>query len=344
MKQFIIYIGTLMVLWLGGISITNYVVDPAHVYSSEYVDKIIEGIKSGYNVEGRSNMNERLYKLKLVECYNGKAFNYLALGSSRIMTVSQESLNGKSLLNLGVSGCKIEDIMALLQICEDNCINYENVIIAVDPTLFNEHDDDNRWKSIESYYDKFSEGKSKGWNGWYIIKNLFSPSYFQASIAAIRNKTNNNNELKYVTTYINDGFTNRTDGSIYYDKKYREMSQADVDRKATCEMHSSFKGFNSVSQERIKLFKKIISYLNNRGVNILFFECPYHPSFYSRIISMEGVKDAIYFIKNYSYENGIEIIGSFNPEDVGFTNATFHDGSHVKKESIDKLFHTFLVP
>lgn len=335
MKQFIAYIGSLIIFGGGGLALTNYFVDPAHVFSTEYVDKIVEGIRKGYNVEGCSNLDERLYKLKLAECYYGKSFDFLALGSSRIMTVSQESLNGSTLLNLGVSGCKIEDMIALLQISEDNNILAKNVIISVDPTLFNECDQDTRWQSIDYYYNKFMEIKTNKWNGWYIIKNLFSPSYFQASIGAL---FSTKKELKYVNTYINDGFTNRTDGSIYYDKDFRDAPLQIVDERAVAKLHGSFKDFNNISQERVIVFKKLIMRLKTKGVKIYFLKCPYHPILYDKIINIGGVYEAIKYINLFSRENDIITIGSFNPVDIGFNRTHFYDGLHLKKESIDSLF------
>lgn len=83
-------------------------------------------------------------------------------------------------------------------------------------------------------------------------KNLFSAKYFVSSIRSIANLSNNEQQMEYVDNYFNDGFTYRIDGSIYYDKKYRNRAQSDVDKDAATWMHNSFKNFNAISVKKKK--------------------------------------------------------------------------------------------
>ena len=95
---------TLMVIVFGGIAMVNYTLDPGHVYhGQEYIDKVIAGIREGYHVEGTNDIDERLYKLRFAELHKGETYDFLALGSSRIMTVSEDIMHGKSFLNLSIS-------------------------------------------------------------------------------------------------------------------------------------------------------------------------------------------------------------------------------------------------
>lgn len=338
MKRILFCIGSLIVLVFGGMATINYLVDPGHIYSTDYIDQIIEGVRNGYNVERSSkNMDERLYKAKLAEIHNGEHFDFLAIGSSRVMTVSKDALNGSSLLNLGVSSCKLEDMISYLQICKCNNICFKNIIVSADPPLFNESYGDSRWKSIYNYCDELNGiGKDRGID-WEKIKQLVSPSYFQASFADICDMVIGKNKINYVTSYINDGFTNRTDGSIYYDKKYRDVSQDVIDDRAANKTYASYNNFDSCSRERIELFEKLIAEIKNSDAKLFFLTLPYHPFFYKRVLNMQGAYESIEYINNFSKENDICVIGSFNPDDVGFTKADFYDGGHVKKESIDSL-------
>lgn len=338
MKRFIIYMLTIFFTVYGGMATINYIVDPGHVYSTEYIDKVAEGARMGLNVEGVTNIDERLYRLKFAEAYKGQSFDYLALGSSRIMTVSEDALKGASLLNMGVSGCKIEDMIALYQICKDYDIHFKHVMIASDPTFFNANDNDSRWKTIENYYNEFIGNPIEEKSDLTLYKNLVSPSYFKSAVAMIPSLLKGNDELKYVKTFINEGGAKRTDGSIYYDRKYRETPQATIDKNALTWEHGSYKNFNSLSSERIALFEKLVNSLKLEGMDVSFFWCPFHPLYYKRVMDMKGAVNAFEYVDDYARKNNIKIIGSFNPDDVGFKNTDFYDAAHARKEAIDKLF------
>ena len=345
MKKFIIYVLSIVIPIFGGMALVNYLVDPGHIYSSSYIEDVVEGARRGLCVTNVGNMDERIFKKKLIEVYKGKEFDYLVIGSSRVMTISEDCLNGSTLLNLGVSGSKLEDMIALYQICKENGVTFKNVIIGADPTLFNENDNDNRWESIGSYYYAYKGRKSIDTNFEFqitLIENLFSPSYFKSAVSDIPTAFEGNAKIEYVKTFINDGGTKRPDGSIYYAKEYRENPQSWVDADATTCCHGSFYNFDSFSEERKSIFIEFVETLHNNGTNIIIWCCPYHPLFYKRALEMKGLPPSISFISEYAEEHGYKLIGSFNPEDLSLTNKDFYDGFHVRKEVVDKIIQKSL--
>jgi hypothetical protein len=96
--------------------------------------------------------------------------------------------------------------------------------------------------------------------------------------------------------------------------------------------------FNSLSSERIALFEKLVNSLKLEGMDVSFFWCPFHPLYYKRVMDMKGAVKAFEYVDDYARKNNIKIIGSFNPDDVGFKNTDFYDAAHARKEAIDKLF------
>lgn len=340
MKKFIIYVLAIIIPIFGGMAFVNYLVDPGHVYSSSYIEDVVEGARRGLCVTNVGNMDERLFKKKLIEVYKGRSFDYLVIGSSRVMTISEDCLNSATLLNLGVSGSKLEDMIALYQICKENGIGFKNVIIGTDPTLFNANDDDSRWESIGGYYYAYKGTGDINTESEFqktLIQNLFSPSYFKSAIKAIPNALEGSVQIEYVKTYINEGGTKRPDGSIYYAKEYRETPQSSVDADAVTCCHGSFRNFNSFSEDRKSIFTEFVETLHNNGANIIIWCCPYHPIFYKRALEMKGIPPSISFISEYAKESGFKIIGSFNPNDLGLSNKDFYDGFHVKKETVDGI-------
>lgn len=340
MKSFIKYILSILFPVFGVMALLNFIIDPGHIYSSSYIDDVIEGARRGLNVTNVSNMNERIFKKKLIETYKGRNFDYLIIGSSRVMTISEDCLRGSTALNLGVSGSKLEDMIALYQICIDNNVHFKTVIIGTDPTLFNGNDKDNRWEAIGSFYNEYNGEKQINLEANFkftLFQNLFSPSYFKTTLKDLPNALKGNAKIEYVKTFINDGGTKRPDGSIYYAKEYRESPQSLVDNDAMTCNHGSFNDFTSLSEERKSIFTNFIDNLQSKGINIIIWRCPYHPLFYKRIMAMKGILPSISFIGNYAKKNNFKVIGDFNPQKLGLTNKDFYDGFHMKKETVDKI-------
>lgn len=336
MKHFILYMAIIFVTVFGGIALTNYLIDPGHVYRSQkYIDKVIEGISQGYHVEGITDIDERQYKLRFAKLHEGESFDYLALGSSRIMTVSKDILHGSTFLNLSISNSQIEELVAFYQISKDLNIHYKTLLITADPSFFNSHYLDDRWKSLGLYVNEFlGKETAKQEIDWDLIRNLLSVSYFRI---ALKSFIAGNDTLNYVKTAKNDGETFHTDGSFFWSRAVYEAPQSVVDEKArTCHYHL-FKDFYDLSDERVALFTKLVESIKADGVKIYFMCNPYHPIFYKNILKLQGVVEAIDFIETYAKDNNIPVIGSFNPADVGLDGSDFYDGPHVRKECLDKI-------
>lgn len=341
MKKFLLYCIAILVPVFVGIPIVNYIVDPGHVYSEAYIDDVVEGLKQGKNVEYVSDLNERVFKEKYIKSLNGKSFDYAIIGASRVMTISTEDFDSCRIINLGMSGSKLEDLAAIYELCKENDIHYNNVIIDIEPTYFNAGDNDTRWKSLETYYNSFVGIFSSASDyslDYSLITNLFSASYFKSSLSHIPKLIKGTEEIRVVDTKVNEGATKIYDGSITYAKAFRERSQSLIDLEATTWMHGSFNNYDSLSTQRICLFNKIINALRGDSVEIIFFKGSYHPIFYKRIIKIKGIQKAFKYVDEYAQMNNIPIMGSYNPDDLGFKNTDFYDAAHARKEAIDKLF------
>ena len=327
---------TIYVTVFGSIAFVNYMIDPGHIYRSQkYIDTVIEGIKKGYNIEGITDIDERNYKLRFAELHKGENFDFLALGSSRIMTVSENILHGYSLLNLGISSCQIEEIIAFYQICKDFNIHFSNVLISADPSLFNGHYIDNRWKSLGIYVNEYL-GKeiTKQRIDWDIVWNIFSISY---SKSALKSFIDGEKELQYVKTAKNVGETFHTDGSFCWSEAVRDAPQSIIDEKAQTWHYHLYKDFNDISDERVALFTKLLEDIKSDGVKVYLVRSPYHPIFYKNLLKMKGTLAAFDLIENYAKKNNIPLIGNYNPSNEGLNNSDFYDGPHVKIECLDKI-------
>ena len=339
MRKFIIHILIVFFFVFGTMGIVNYLIDPSNVYHSEAVpDKVIEGVHQGLNVTGNFNMNERIYKCKFANIHARDEVDYIAFGNSRIMTLSSDIFIDRKFLNMGMSSSKLEDMIAIYQACKDNSITFTHAIISVDPVLFNLDDNDTQWISIAEYFHEFM-GEGGGIfeiDKWF---NLVSPTYFKSSVkSAVKIALYGSSEtnIQYVNTVINNNYTRRYDGSIYYDERYREKNQTDIDYEAKTEGTGAYI-YCHLDSSRLKLFIRFIETLKKDGIEPIFYCCPFHPILYSRIYQGAGTLSAMNFVKHYAAENHIKTIGTFNPDSSGFYNTDFYNGFHARKESLDKL-------
>lgn len=346
-----------------GIPIVNYIVDPGHVYSDAYIDEVVQGLKAGKNVANVADLNERSFKEKYIQAHAGEDFDYAIIGASRVMTLSTDVFDSCRIINLGMPGSKIEDLIAICELCKENHIKYKNVLLGVEPTYFNANDPDTRWKYLQKYYDAYmgiSEENSdlsiistlfsalkndadmdysKEGADLSLITNLFSVSYFVASLKNLGHLVNGEAEVLYVDTPVNEGATKRLDGSISYSKAFRDRDQSVIDDGAAYTwMHHSFENFNSLSDERKALFAKLIDSLQKDNVHIIFIKGAYHPLFYKRIMKTGMIIEADEYIDDFARKNNIPVYGSINPDDVGLKNTDYYDATHPRKESLDLVF------
>ncbi len=69
---------------------------------------------------------------------------------------------------------------------------------------------------------------------------------------------------------------------------------------------------------------------------------PYHPLVYDYIKNTPKysvVKDVESYINKYAIENGIDVIGSYDPTYLKLESENFYDGMHLAPEGVDKVFN-----
>jgi len=85
-------------------AIINYTIDPGYIYADKLYDDLARAADKGLNADINTNIDERLYKEKLVAFNKNRKIDFLILGNSRVMTISSDCFKGKQILNLGVGG------------------------------------------------------------------------------------------------------------------------------------------------------------------------------------------------------------------------------------------------
>ncbi|MDR3605553.1 MAG: hypothetical protein P4L38_13060 [Syntrophaceae bacterium] len=332
-----------------------FIGDSAHLFHSGYEKKIAESLNSNYFVEGVTNYDERLVqKFRLNSLPIGTELNTIILGSSRTMQIS-ENLFRKRTINLSVSGAGIEDYIALYHLAKK--FNPKRVVVGVDPWVFNAKNGLVGWKTLSDEF--LAESSNLGLSSKPVMKfnedvwlQLINIKYIKASLQtnikarliAILNGLDRQDLV--MTTAENpcpdkDGL--RPDGTRIYNSSFALLSPDQVEASAiqyATPPINLLSGFDRIDQNYWGLFKQFILEMANKSeVEIVLL--PFHPSSYERILTQVGiVHDVEHRIREFAANNGIPLIGSYDPEMVGCNKVDFGDGLHPKTACISKMFGT----
>ena len=344
MKQFItrLILTILPVVLL--IPAVNYYVDPAHVYSyKEYEKGIVSALQSHkYVTNVDANHNERYFKKVLIDSCKTREINFLILGSSRIMLISDDMLGDAIVLNLGVSGATYEDITALCYYYIKKYGFPRKVLIGIDPQHFNENIGDSRWTELTKEYNDYKRDVLKDSTVLSAndnkISNLFSPSYFQSAIKYLwKNSFHLEGQIPIQAVDIADGIkVVCRDGSILYDREYTNRSLEMVNKEALSLEYGQWESFNDLSQNEIVRWKCFIEYLQSNGIQIYFQEAAFHPITYQRFLNepkYKGMVLAMDYVNELANMYDIPILGAYNPTKYGLNSSDFYDGMHMKLET-----------
>ena len=84
----------------------------------------------------------------------------------------------------------------------------------------------------------------------------------------------------------------------------------------------------------------LIKYLQKNGINVSLILSPYHPDMYARMDSQKPIFLEIEkWFRQFSKEHNIEIIGSYDPVQIGCDENEFYDGMHPKPSCMAKVFN-----
>ncbi len=322
----------------------NYYIDPA-MLSHGIEKQMVDIIQKGKYVTNITNYDERLYQLEFINQLDYTP-DIVVIGSSRTMLISNDYYPNKKLVNNSVSGSEIEDFIAIYQIYKENHITPKKIIIGIDPWIFNENTEETRWKSISSFYEKFINKDSFFSTNLllYKYKELLSLSYFQKSIEKLKKEKDisiSKKEPEETDQKYNVTDTKLLDNSLIHRKSYRNVTDEQVKAKIQSYLSKTIYklgDFNSLSERTSNELNMLIKELKSNGIEIEFFLSPYPPVVYKKITEKYKIATKVEdYIIEYSKQNNIKLIGSFNPEKLKLDRRHFYDGMHCKEDGIKKI-------
>lgn len=334
------------------LSFNLYIDSLGLVSKNSYLDNAAKDLSRGKIIAGLKNFDERIFRKKTIENLNID-LEWIAVGSSRTMQLRQRmfsDINAK-FHNYSVSGASIEDYLGLIQVHKNKFKTLpKNIILGVDPWIFNENSGQKRYMSLNKEYEQFLEilnyPKKESKVNKRVLK-LFSMEYFLKNIKFVKKNLSNGLKGYYIVEDINsDMLTREPDGAIQYPLKKRFPNSQEVKKAAISYTQGkvySLEKFTKLSNQ--ELFKKFLIYLKKNGVNIYIYLPPYNPYSYDLLIKKEQYKIILKvekYVHSIGKELNIPIIGSYNAHLLNLKNEDFFDAMHSLDNVYEELFKNII--
>jgi len=322
------------------VSLTNYLVDPANIFSSkQYISGIATILSRGHNVDNISNYNERLLQEERI-CRLTKTPDIIILGSSRVMEIGKDFFPGKKVLNCSVSHANIHDLVGVVGLLDSLHQLPSEVFINLDPDLVGTGGT-TEWQNLSNYHDYFIDRYIKRRNietgheesnELHKLSSLISFSYFKRSVDFILARSSKTYSDVGLERPLNYG--RFSDGTICYPYSYTHPDTVKVASDAR--LTGLKTGILLPDSAKVILLNGLIDFLNLRGVRVHFVILPFHPDFYAAVNTRQPLVFEKYqgmFLKLAS-EKKSSIIGNFDAVPLKIDRKSFYDMYHCSKEAI----------
>jgi peptidoglycan/LPS O-acetylase OafA/YrhL len=289
-----------------------------------------------------SSVDERIFIKNRIhyENYNPQI---LVIGSSRIMQLGENELKKKT-LNLSVSGASIEDQLAITEMALEK-FNPKTLYLGADPWLFNEYNNQKRWKSLKAeYYNAFSnisswsnESKKIKFNknkivyqeneidrtavSENILEKIYSTVNIKSNLILQKNISSENNKTVILR-----------DGKRIYNMKYKNQKiEAEIIRYSMYNYKFSTNQFQN--------YDYFLDYLKNyHNKEVILVLSPYYPpSFQLTVNEIPAYLEIEKKFINLAIKHKIKIVGSYDPKLTNCKINEFYDSMHPKDACMKKL-------
>jgi len=354
-KKHILLYFTIVIISLICVAGINFFIDPGKIYNTKktLLDKYITVLlnSSTYGVV-QDGWNERDVKVALAKQVNH--YECAIIGSSHAMQLGVYTTPAlknlcKSVMNFSVSGGALEDIVVFTQLLHQND-NIKKVIIDIDPWSL-KFNMDTRWKKNKIIYDDFikntvvKENQNYDNYKWHLVKNLINLEYFIESLKKIKKYSqldileNQKIRLNRTSNYI-VGFEypgTLSDGSHVYSKGYIKKQRNYIFNKDLDKADYKISG-KLYTEEAISLLREVVRTFKKLDKQVLLLLTPYHPDvFRQNLEEVQYIQKIEVKIKEFAELNGVNVLGSYNPNIIGCTNSEFLDYMHARIECLNKI-------
>lgn len=324
-----------------GLAVFNIIVDSANLFRPGLERRIAKQVVRGNMVQVSQVISEARLNREIIDLLPDPP-DSIAIGSSRIMSLRDEDLACRTFINHGVDAAILEDYYAVLGMYAGKLQLPGEVIIAVDPWIFNINRVQSRWQDTaeDATFMASLVGGDHITTRYYSYRELqaiFSFQYAQENYKYLLQ--GGQDQLHGMEVIVeqkvpDDGYILHGDGSVQYrfggtdqdpDETYKE-AEAFSNRYPIY----SLQDFDAIDEAVMSSFYDLVHYLLNNDVQVVILLPPYHPLVYEMIKMDPRYHQVLKVEKMLRAMEGVVVVGSYDPAECGYRNEDFYDGIHPK--------------
>ena len=326
-------------------------IDPARILGAPHEERAIaQALLAGHNVTDVTNYDDRAIE-KLLAAGRTSRPDVLALGSSRIQPLSADAFQGARFVNVGVSGGRLDDILATYALYDDSIRRAKRVVINLDPWTLQHPGADATWSALASERAVMLERLAAPASAWRdrlslriaAFKRLASPEYVRLSVFSLRHYGPKGIRFVITTQRENAEKTKTPDGTMVWSRNPPDKTERLVDQYLGGMMDADARYQHldaDVERDRLQLVERFVRYLRASGVEVSFLLVPYHPRAFLAF-ERRADRPLVWTEERYralAQRSGARVVGSYDPEKVGMQASDFFDESHLRPEALVRLF------
>ena len=339
--------------------VVNALADPARVTSSGAYERAVADILlSGRHAAGVSNYDERLAHRFYARGLTAPP-DVLVLGSSRVMPLRARAFAPRTFYNASVSSATLYDMMALDDLFAARGNGPSLLVIGVDPWMLQPNETMVSWQTLGPEYERACRKAGLAEcdrppllaRPRRLLSALLSPSYFQASVAAVWGRLARGEIGGQSLTAVSDETAlpeqpaRRADGSLRYAKTFGQ-DEAAVRGAARAFGQDFERGriafLPPTVGPRPRYLKMLEAFLGTprpAGTEIWLVFVPYHPDAWPALSAPDSMiiqaEDAV---RKLGARLRLRVLGSFDPVRAGCpTAAEYNDPVHARESCLERL-------
>jgi hypothetical protein len=341
---------------LAAIFLTNWFVDPSHLRDPDAYERgVAEMLLQGKAVTNVMN-DEASAILEYSILGQTSAPDVLLLGTSKSKVIGSDFFPGQTFFNAALSGSGLADLIVIYNMYERRGFIPQEVILEVNPWLLTAGRNSQvpRFESQRNAVEKsllkgepveLPDQPKKRQSMTRVYLRMFTPDYFQSSSLALLSALVKGNDGQIREFHAGDtpvGTTYFPDGSIIVPDQL--IANLGTERPAADALKYGWDPPGGIPAQidphQRKVLEAFLHHLLDSGVKVTFYIPPYHPLTYQLMLDSPTriVVDIQSYFEELAQANGVAVIGSYNPAEVGVTGADFYDVTHITTDSIRRIF------
>lgn len=353
-RNFVLTFFVSFFLLTAALSLFNYSIDAACLYSRiQVVERVINDLLAGKIIAGQPAFQYRYFQKLIIE-KRKEIPDTIAIGSSRSMTVrsSYLGIDQDSFFNHSVPCAVLNDYIAILGCYKKKGAFPKTIILGIDPFVFDKKTGrSKKWRPLLSgyyYLLNIIRGNTSQLKLFYEMvndkvlkaKRLLSYNYTITNYEYIKYIREQGFDYKAVKDTTVDNWLIAPDGSLYrlFILRYQDDPTTQKKVQRALNKGTEIDRYRQISFQ--ELFIRLIDYLLDDGMQIVFFLPPYHPRMYQEFAKKETciVLKIEEMLRSLAQSRNIPVFGSYDPGCFNLSSRDFFDAVHVRDYVVKEIF------